>query len=298
MIDPVAFNLLLIPLMTLLMFILLCLIWGSTWAAIKIGLTDAPPLYSSAFRFIVADSVLVAIALLRREKFPRDLKVVIKMAYPGVYMFGACYALVYFAEGMISSGLTSVLFATFPFFVAILSWWMLPEERLAGLGWLGLAIGFAGILVISYDSLSLSGNLFLGTTLGIAAPLASAYGVLIYKRQFADERLLPVLIIQMSAGGILLLLTAIVVEQSSSFQFTAASIGSILYLAVAGTVVTFIGYYWLLKRMRVTNASLIAFITPVVAVLIGVVLFSEPLRTITLIGSALILCGVVLVGRR
>ena len=284
--------------MTLAMFILLCLIWGSTWAAIRLGLTDAPPLYSAAFRFILADFILAGIAMARRERFPENWKVTLKIAYPGVYMFGAGYALVYFAENLIPSGLTSVLFATYPFFVAFLSSRMLPEERLTGRLWIGLAIGFAGILVISLDSLSLSGNLFLGTLLGVAAPLASAYGLLLYKRQFTHESLLPVLVIQMLAGGIPLLLTAMAFERLAAFQFSAASIGSILYLAVPGTVVTFLGYFWLLRHMRVTDASLIAFITPVVAILVGAMLFSEPLRLMTLIGSGLILGGVWLVGRR
>ena len=284
--------------MTLLMFILLCLIWGSTWAAIKLGLTDAPPLYSSAFRFITAVIVFSGLAVFRREKFPRDWKVILGIAYPGVYMFGVSYACVYFAEGLISSGLTSVLFATFPFFVAFLSQWLLPEERLAGRGWIGLVIGFSGIILISYDSLSLSGDLFLGTVLGIAAPLASAYGVLMYKRQFAEERLLPVLVIQVAAGGIPLLILATLFESLASFHLSPASIGSILYLGVMGTVVTFLGYFWLLKRIRVSQASLIAFITPMVALVVGVLLFDEPLRALALAGSALILGGVLLVGRR
>jgi drug/metabolite transporter (DMT)-like permease len=223
--------------------------------------------------------------------------VIAAIAYPGVYMFGVSYACVYFAEGLISSGLTSVLFATFPFFVASLATWLLPEERLAGRGWFGLIIGFGGVMLISYDSLSLSGNLFLGTVLGIAAPLSSAYGVLLYKRKFADEQLLPVLIIQMIAGGIPLLLLAAIFESLSTFRWTAASIGSILYLAVPGTVVTFLGYFWLLKRIRVSQASLIAFITPIVALVVGVLLFAEPLRGLAMAGAALILTGVLLVGR-
>lgn len=283
--------------MTLLVYLLLCLIWGSTWSAIKIGLADVPPLYSSAFRFITAVIVLGGLALIRRDPFPGSWKKTLKIGYPGIYMFGMSYALVYFAEGYISSGLASVLFAAFPFFVGFLSRWLLPQEQLTTRGWIGLVIGFGGIVIISLDSLSLSGNLFLGTVMGVAAPLVSAYGVLLYKRQFADEKLLPTLSIQMTAGGLPLLLVALLFEDMSAFHMTREAVGSILYLAIAGTVITFLGYFWLLRRIRIGHASLIAFITPLVAILIGVVLFSEPLRPAVLVGGSMILASVLLVRR-
>ena len=284
--------------MTLFVYILLCLIWGSTWSAIKIGLVDMPPLYSSAFRFITAVIVLSGLAFIRGDQFPRPIGKIIRIGYPGIYMFGMSYALVYFAQGWISSGLASLLFAAFPFFVGLLSKWLLPDEQLSGRGWIGLVIGFAGIVIISLDSLSLSGNLFLGTILGASAPLVSAYGMLLYKRQFGNEKLLPTLSIQMTAGGVPLLAMAVLFEDLSAFQVTWPAVGSILYLAIAGTVVTFLGYFWLLRRIRVAHASLIAFVTPLVAILIGVVLFSEPLRPAVLAGGSMILVSVLMVRRR
>ena len=149
--------------MTIFVFILLCLIWGSTWMAIKLGLSDAPPLYAAGIRFVLAVSILYAIVFSKKYRLPNTLRGFLRLGYPGLYMFGASYALIYFAEQHISSALTSVLFAAYPLMIAFLSIWVLSHEKIRPAGWLGLALGFVGIVVISYDSLQTSSDIFLGT---------------------------------------------------------------------------------------------------------------------------------------
>jgi drug/metabolite transporter (DMT)-like permease len=99
-------------------------------------------------------------------------------------------------------------------------------------------------------------------------------------------------------GGLFLVLGAVVLENWSSFHLTAEAVGSIVYLALAGSVIAFLGYYWLLKHTRLTVVSLIAFITPLVAMLAGVLFAGESLTPLTVIGSVLILVGVLLVVRK
>jgi len=281
--------------MTVLIYILLCLLWGSTWLAIKIGLTDAPPLTTAAVRFLIALAVLFTIARIGGLKFPSGVKSLAKLGYPGIYMYGASYALVYFAEQHIDSGMAAVLFAVYPFFVALLSWVMYRTEKLSLIAWLGMAVGFVGVVIISLDSLKVSGDLFLGTVLAVVAPLTAAYGIVIHKRYHSKENIVVAASVQMTFGGTLLVLGALLFEDISAFNFTAASVGSILYLAVPGSVVTFLGYYWLLKRIRLTTASLIAFITPLVAIMIGVSFAGESLSLPIMTGAVLILSGVLLV---
>jgi drug/metabolite transporter (DMT)-like permease len=265
--------------------------------AIKIGLTDAPPLYAAAIRFIIAVTILYSIITAKDYPLPSGFAGFLKLGYPGIYMFGASYALVYFAEKYITSALTAVLFASFPIFVAFLSVWMLPSEKLSTRGWLGLVLGFAGIVVISYDSLQISRHIFLGTMLALGGSFAAAYGMLIHKKKFSQVNIFVATCVQMTIGGIPLVLAALAFEHPDRFTISYASVGSILYLAIMGTVVAFLGYYWLLKHIKAVQASLIAFITPLVAILIGVVFFTEALTVPIVIGTAMILSGILLVNR-
>ena len=281
-----------------LVYILLCLIWGSTWLAIKIGLSQAPPFTTAALRFVLAAVTLSIICSLRQYSYPRDLRTLLRLGYPGFYMYGLSYALVYLAERYVYSATAAVLFASYPFFVAALAWLLYRTERLSLAAWVGMALGFLGVVAISYDSLQTSGNLFMGTVFVIAASLAAAYGIVLHKHRFTHVDIVVAANVQMIFGGLFLIAGALLFESWSDFHVTVEAIGSILYLALPGTVVTFLGYYWLLKRIRLTVVSVIAFITPLVAILIGVGLADETLSFPILIGGTMILGGVLLVVRK
>lgn len=284
--------------MTIIVFILLCFIWGSTWIAIKLGLNDAPPLYASSFRFVISIIILYAIIFVKKYSLPKTLKRFFYLGYPGIYMYGGSYALIYLAEQYINSSLTAVLFASFPLFVALLSLGILKEEKQKIMAWLGLILGFVGIIVISYDSLQTSEHIFWGTILALGGSFLAALGVVIHKKHFARDNIYVSIAVQMTLGGIPLLFSAIIFEHISSFLITWQSVGSILYLSVLGTVVAFVGYYWLLARIDAVAVSLIAFITPLVAIFIGVVLFGESLSWLIFLGTLMILSGVFLVMRK
>ncbi len=249
---------------------------------------------AAALRFIVAIIILHGLVLIKKYPYPKGWGKTLRLAYPGLYMYGISYALIYLAEQYITSALTSVLFASFPLFVALLSMGILRTEQLTRATWLGLAAGFIGIVVISYDSLQVSNQLFLGSLLALGGSAAAAYGMLLHKKYFADENILVSATIQMTLGGIPLIIWALAFDSWPATVFSARSIGSIIYLAVLGSVVAFVAYYWLLRRTRAVVVSLIAFITPLVGVFIGVGLFSEAFTALTVVGTALILGGVVL----
>ena len=284
--------------MRAVVYVMLCLLWGSTWLAIKIGLQDAPPLSTAALRFIVAMLILSSIGFARGYQYPKDARTLLRLGYPGIFMYGASYALIYFAQLHISSALTAVLFAVFPFFVALLTWLRYKTEKLSPVAWLGMGAGFAGVVLISYDSMQTSEHVFLGTLLAVAGSFAAAYGIVIHKHHFADYNIVVAVNVQMVFGGVLLIAGALVFESFGDFQFTAGSIGTILYLAAFGTVATFLGYYWLLRRTKLVTVSLIAFITPLVAILIGVTFADESLSLRIVIGTVLILSGVFAVMRK
>jgi len=285
-------------LMRIFVYLLLCLIWGSTWIAIKIGLSDAPPLWAASFRFAIAISIMYAIMRIRRLSLPTNLGRVFRLAYPGLFIYGASYMLIYLAEVHIDSALTSILFASFPLFIAVLSLWMLKAEPLSVPGWFGIGLGICGMIVIALDSFRTSDELFVGVSLALAASLAAAYGILLHKKVAVGENMITVAGLQMVFGAIPILLVAIVFEDLASFNLTAKAAGSVAYLAVFGTVIAFLGYYWLLNRIRVVAVSLIGFVTPLIAIFIGVGLFGERLSLETIWGTGLILSGIVLILRK
>lgn len=283
--------------MSAMVFLLLCLIWGTTWIAIKLGLEGAPPLYAAGIRFLIAVSILSVIVKLKRRTYPTQLRGWLTLAHPGVYMYGMSYALVYFGEQRIDSALAAVLFGSYPLFVAMLSSFYLKKEPIRGLAWIGLAAGFAGVILISYESLNLSHSEFLGSMLTLLGSFASAAGLILHKRTCAHNDIYTAAAVQMGAGAALLLLGAILTEDISQFVVSSQSLGSILYLAVLGSVVAFLGYYWLLTHTRAVAVSMVAFVTPVIAIMVGIFLFHETLSLLIFGGAAMILAGIVLVVR-
>ena len=284
--------------MAILIYTLLCLIWGSTWMAIKVGLEDSPPLWSAGLRFVIAGLMVLVISRFRSAKFPRSWKELGKVAIPGIFMYGLSYMLVYRSEVYIDSALTAVLFASFPFFVAGISHFMLREESLNLWGWVGLVIGFLGTAVVSYDSLLQSRFVFVGTLLVLLSAAASAYGTVYIRARLKQYDIAVMASIQMILGALIIVLTAFIFEPLNAFRITFKSVTALFYLAVFGTVVAFLGYYWLLKRLRAIIVSQIGFITPIIALILGYFFMSERLSFRAGIGSLLILAGVFLVVRR
>lgn len=164
---------------------------------------------AAALRFMVAIIILHSLVLIKRYSYPKGFGKILRLAYPGLYMCGLSYAMIYTAEQYIASALTSVLFASFPLFVALLSLRILRTEHLSKITWLGLAAGFMRIVVISYDSLQISGQLFLGSVLDLGGLATAAYGMLLHKKHFAQENILVSATIQMILGGIPLILWAL-----------------------------------------------------------------------------------------
>ncbi len=278
-----------------LIYIFLCLIWGSTWLAIKLGLDDAPPLWSAGIRFLIAGLILIIINWFRKVTYPKSIKEIVRISLPGLIIYAFPYMMVYHAEQHISSALTAVLFASFPFFVAGYSIFLLKSEKPNIYAWLGLLIGFSGVVVVFYDSLVTSEFIFLGAVLVVLSAAMSALGTMVLRVWYNNEDFTLMVCLQTLAGAVMTIAAAIIFEPISLFKITFQSVGALLYLTVFGSVLAFTGYYWLLKKIKVISLSLIAFITPIIAIGLGYLLLSETLSAFTAFGSVLILGGIILV---
>jgi drug/metabolite transporter (DMT)-like permease len=279
--------------------VLLSLIWGTTYFVIARGLEDLPPFTSAGARFALAALVFAVVAhfLARKEGGARPtLGMSIVM---GLFNFAVPYSLVYLAETRLPSGLVSVLWATFPAMLAILSHAMLPTERLRLGQWTGIAVGFAGIVVLFATDLAGidEGALALGLLL-LLSPAAAALGNLLVKKHAAGTSSLLLTRNGIAIAAPLLLLVAFLGERDAPAEWTSTAIGSVLYLAIVGTVVTFGLYFWALRHAPAHRMGMITYLTPTIALTVGSAAGGEPFHWHTLLGTVLVLGSVALVLRR
>jgi len=281
-------------------FALLILIWGTTWAAIRIGLEGVPPFTGVAVRFALAGLLLLAVALSRGVPLGRGRHEKALWLANGVLSFCLSYAIVYWSEQYIPSGLAAVLFATYPLFVAALAHLLLASERVTAAAVAGLVLGFAGVAVIFSDDLTLLGGQAVrhASLVMLVSPLVSAVATVVIKRWGSGVHPLSLSAVPMLIASLAMAVVALVFERHRTLVLDARSVGALLYLAILGSAVTFTVYYWLLARVTATRLALTSYLIPIVAVAVGAGLFDEPLRPRVLAGAALILAGVVIVSRR
>lgn len=280
-------------------FVALCLIWSSTWLAIKFGLRDLPPISFVAIRFAIAIVVLLAISIGRVRLLPNrgDIKL---LAWTGVLMFCVNYALLFWAELYVSSGLSAVLQATIPIFGMVFAHFIIPSEPLRGARIAGALLALGGVAVICSRLLDFGGLLaFWGGVAIVFGAASAAYSNVVLKARAI--RLAPAMIAawQMIFGLVPLVVAGLVFEGNPlHFHWTPRAFFCLFYLAIPGSAVAFLLLYWLLPRMSVTNLQTISFITPPGAVLFGWLLGGESFSLWALLGGALILAGVWLIFRR
>ncbi|MDQ6652397.1 MAG: EamA family transporter [Acidobacteriota bacterium] len=280
-----------------LVWLLLCCIWGSTWLFIKLGLGDLPPFTFAGIRFVIACAILFSLIAARRIPLPRQRKDWALLAITGFLTFSLNYGLVFWGEQYISSGLAAVLQSTMPAFGLLLAHLYLPAERMTPLRIVGVVMGIVGVGVIFSNQLSVSGpRALVGSAALVLSALSGAYSNVLVKAR--AKHLDPSITAagQMLFGLVPLLALGFLLEGNPlQFHWTPRALVSVLYLAIVGTVIAFVLYYWLVQHMEVTKTLLISLITPVVAVILGMLVLSEQLTWRTLAGGALIISGIGLI---
>jgi drug/metabolite transporter (DMT)-like permease len=261
--------------------------------------TDGVPLCTSAaVRFWIATGLLMIVHLFRPIAFPRDWRTRLGILGLGVPHIGISYALVYWAEQHISSGLTAVIYVTYPCFVGAYSAWLFAQERWTVGKIAGLAFGIAGVCVVSFDENIVRGSVaIMGVLAALLSSAISSFVVVAIKRWYAHHDSVAITVLQLLAGAITLTVFAVLFEAGRSATWTARVVAATLYLAVFGSAAAFFAFYWMLKRVESTVASMITFVFPPLAVVWGWLLKNEPVTKNLFVGGALVLIGVRLVVR-
>ncbi len=279
--------------MVVAVFILLCLIWSSTWLGIKYAIQDVTPVTAAAARFLLAAGIYLTFHVVRGIRFPRSRRMCLAIALMGVPHICIPYALTYWAEQHITSGMTSVLFATFPFVVAGVSAWMVAGEAWTRQKAIGLVCGFIGVAVVFREQLGVESDKAAVAVLAVlGATLSGGSSIAMIKRWFNREDTVALTALQMIGAAVSLTLLAFAVEHPLDVTWTATAFVATCYLAIFGSAIAFFGYYWLLKRIEGTAAASITFVTPVVALILGWIFQDERITPSLIVGAALVLIGV------
>jgi len=277
-------------------YAMLCVIWGSTWLGIKIGLQGAPPFLAAGLRFALASIVLLAAASLLRSRLPRTRAEWTLVAYFGIVLFTADYGLIYWGEGNgVESGLTAILFATLPFQTALFAHVLIRDDRLTAQKIVGVAVGFAGILLVFRGQLESAGlsKFFPMLAIVLSATCASSATVAL-KRWGHDTDPVSFNGFSMGVGAVGLAVVSAATGERWAVPSWPEGILAILYLSLLGSVVAFVAYMWLLRRLPVTTMSYVILVTPIVAVFLGVAVGNEAFDPLALLGAAITLSGIYL----
>ena len=285
-----------------MVFVLLCLVWSSTWLAIKVGLRFLPPFIFSGLSFAAATIPLLVLAKFLHTRFPKDWSSWGVMIFLGLTMMGGAFGLQYWGEQYVSSGLAAILFGTAPLFAVIFAHILIEEEKIHRWKLIGIVFSFVGMLVIFRQELSSVFNWntqssVFGTLAEVASAAATALAIVVYKRFYAEIDRVVNLLVQSIVGFAFLLILGLVWEKWSTTYFTPSATMAIVYLGLVSTL-PFIGYYWLLEKSSVISVSMITFITPILALVFGWMLLGEQLNGGIILGGALILTGVYLTSKQ
>lgn len=278
--------------MTVFLYAACCLIWGSTWLAIKFGLDGVPPFLGAGLRFATAALVLWGLSRAAglSPRLTRDGRRAALLS--GILNFGGSYALVYWSETRVSSGLVASFYALMPLTTALLTAFVVRTETLTPAKSVGVAAGVVGVVTIFWPESGAAGADRWGLAAALASALISATNLVAQSlwSKKDDPRVLNAW--AMSGGAVILLGFSAAFERGATVTWTPANAAALAYLSLAGSVAAFLSYYHLIRRLPATQVSLITLIFPVVALILGRVVLGETVSSRAAAGVAMILGGV------
>jgi drug/metabolite transporter (DMT)-like permease len=279
-----------------LAWIAVCLIWGTTYLGIRIALETIPPFLMGAWRWIIAGSLIIAILAMRGERLP-SIRLWGTLALLGVLLIGFGNGGVVWAERTVPSGLTAVLVAMAPFWMVGIEALMPDGDPLTVRRVIGLLVGFTGIVVLVWPEIRVggAGGFIAGVIAAQIACVGWAIGSTYARRHGRDENVLATAAFEMLFGGLVMLAVALVRHEQAKLTFNVRTGAALAYLTFIGAVGGFSAYAYALKHLPVATVSLYAYVNPVIAVLLGTLILSEPLNARLGFAAGIVLAGMALV---
>lgn len=275
-----------------------CLLWGTTYLALRVGVTQFPPFLFSAIRFVLAGVILIGILLLRGHSFPSQ-KVIFNQAIGGFLMCTMGISLVGWAEVQVSSGVAAIICSLMPIWVFIINLLINQEEKPTLIVMMGLAMGIVGILLIFREHLTeFYQPQYLGSIVAIfLANLSWAIGTFWLKKKNAGTDPFINAGLQMLAGGIFLIPFTLLFDDLSVINWSGEVIFALSYLTLIGSVAAYACYFYAVGHLPIMIVSLYAYINPVIAVILGWLVLNEKMNSKIAGAILLTLLGIYLVNK-
>jgi drug/metabolite transporter (DMT)-like permease len=280
-----------------LAFAAIYIVWGSTYLAIRYAVETIPPLVTAGIRHTIAGGILLAWACARGYRPKREHW--IAGAVVGAFFFLIGHGSLHWAEQHVASGLAALLIATEPMFILVLAW-ASGQQKISRISALGLAFGAVGVAILTGAELTQGNSSLMGLVAVLVGSLSWAAGVVISPRLKLPADALARTAVPLVCGAVMLLAAAGITGEFHALHWSAISMRSLLglaYLIVFGSIVAFTAYTWLLQRCPPTLVATHTYANPVVAVLLGWLLASEPLTMRVVFASVAILGAIVLIRR-
>jgi len=281
-----------------LAWITICIVWGTTYLVIRIGVTDLPPMLFAGIRWIIAGVLMTILLNLRHYKLPalKDLKY---LAIVGILLLGVGNGLVVVAEQWLPSGLTALILSTQPFWIVGMEYFLPQRPKINLLIIAGLLLGtFGVVLIFARDlNIALDINILLGGLCLLGAVFAWSAGSIYWKYKKTEVRPMMGASIQMLIAGILQTALGLILGEQNSFHLTQNGVFALGYLIVFGSILGYASYIYSVTKLPLSLVSTYAYINPIIAILLGWYFLDEPLTVTVFIASGMILIGVALVKR-
>lgn len=281
--------------LAILSYITVCVVWGSTYLAIRVGVTDMPFLSFAGIRFITAGAVILVISIIKGWAFPTTWQGYKTVIFSGAMLLFISNGLICWAEQWIDSNLAALLLASIPLFMALIEAIFPHDHKLGVIGWFGLVIGFLGVAFLVKPNLALGGNNAPAIAAALIASLNWAAASIYLKRKTVSGSMMPNVGIQMFSAGAAFLIAAFIFGGISISGASASGISALIYLIFIGSIIAYSAFYYMIKAIPASKAGTYAYINPIVAVILGALILKEVVTAQTIIAAAIILAGVILV---
>jgi len=283
----------------LLAFFAIYVIWGSTFLAIRIAVLLVPPWLCAGIRFFTAGTILFVFARLRGTKAP-TLREWRSLGIIGLLMFSVTYGALFWGEQYVPSGITSVLESTLPLMTVLLEVFALRQQRFRWSVMLAVGVGFCGVaLMMLRGGVSAPGFGVLPVLVILGGSLSWSLGAVLSRSMVLPESRIVTAGAEMMLGGGSLLVLSLASGELHPFPAIPLKAGlALIYLIVAGSLIGFTAFVWLLGRMPASRVSSHAYVNPIVAIALGYFVASEEITLRTLLGAGLVLGSVVLTMRQ
>jgi len=277
-------------------YVMLCAIWGSTWMAIRVVVSEVPPLWAAAVRFAIAGFIVAAVVLAQRVPLPRNREEWKHLLILSLTMMAIPFGLVFWAEQHVTSAMTAVLWTSSPLLISSLTPFM-TGKKVPRPAIVAMVVAAGGIGVLFHSQLTATTKSLVGGVAILLAVTSSGWSALYSKKHILGVPPMVTTGVQLAVGTVVLGAASLLFEDGQGLRWSAQATAAMIFLAVFGSAVAFATYYWLLRKMHPYQLSTISLIVPLVAIAEGALLLQEPIPPMMLIASIVVLLGVGMVLR-